>query len=103
MTNKVTLAGYFGLLLIPFIAIIFFFGFNSYTGDKNLYIYFSLISNFLFITLLDHQVPFLIKYLVYYFGWASGLNLVYKYRFYKIVFLRVWVYLILNLILLINC
>ena len=40
MTNKVTLAGYFGLLLIPFIAIIFFFGFNSYTGDKNLYIYF---------------------------------------------------------------
>ena len=46
MTNKVTLAGYFGLLLIPFIAIIFFFGFNSYTGDKNLYIYFSLISNF---------------------------------------------------------
>ena len=46
MTNKVTLAGYFGLLLIPFITIIFFFGFNSYIGDKNLYIYFSLISNF---------------------------------------------------------
>ncbi len=46
MMNKVTLTGYFGLLLVPFIAVIFFFGFNSYIGDKNLYIYFTLISNF---------------------------------------------------------
>ena len=64
----------FKILIILGILILFFYGFQSYKGNKILYSIFSIISNYLIFFAFRKKAFFLKPFLAFYYGWGSGLN-----------------------------